>query len=87
MIASCNDDVYRSLREANPRALVAKGLSAAYVGHTSGPRPIAVYDYEQCIAVVMDDLGLSRNEAVSHLVRHTIPDEVGRDLPVFVIFR
>jgi hypothetical protein len=78
-------EVYRELLAVNPKALVAKGLSEAYIGHSSGVRPVAVYDYEACVEIVMANKGLSHEQAVDYLSEHTVPELVGRDLPIFVI--
>jgi|694.fasta_scaffold00210_99 hypothetical protein len=77
--------VYRELLIVNPNALVAKGISEAYIGHSSGARPVAVYDYETCVAVVMADKSMSYEQAVDYLSERIVPDFVGQDLPIFVV--
>ena len=78
-------DVYRELKIVNPTAMVARGLHGAYIGHSAGLRPVAVYDYEECIQIIMGDLSLSYEEAVDYLSEHVVPDMVGIDMPVFVV--
>lgn len=77
--------VYESLRLANPSAMVAKGMASAYLGHSAGIRPVAIYDYETCVEIVMSDYGMTYEESQDYLSRHTVPDIVAPDLPVFVI--
>lgn len=77
--------MYQELLVVNPNALVAKGLSEAYIGHSSGVRPVAVYDYETCVEIVMSDRSMSYEQAVDYLAEHTVPEFVGTDLPIFVV--
>lgn len=80
-------DVYRELRSLNPDAFVAKGMADAYIGHSFGDRPIAIYDYEECVEIMMDATSSSRAEAEQLLRDSTIPDAVGGNLPVFVVVK
>lgn len=80
-----NSSVYAELRIVNPNALVAKGMSEAYIGHSAGVRPVAVYDYETCVEIIMVDNCMTYEEAVDYLSEHTVPDIVAPDLPIFVV--
>jgi|LakMenEpi03Aug12_release.lakeMendotaPanAssembly.Ray.scaffolds.fasta_scaffold10051_7 hypothetical protein len=80
-------DVYAKLRELNPEAYVAKGMSEAYIGHSYGERPIAIYDYEECVSIMMSLMSMTRSQAEEKLHASTIPDVVGDNLPVFVLVR
>lgn len=77
--------VYRELQIVNPNAIVAKGLSAAYIGHSAGARPVAVYDYETCVEIIMVENCMTYESAVDYLSEHTVPEVVGPDLPIFVV--
>jgi hypothetical protein len=80
-------DVYAKLRELNPDAYVAKGMSEAYIGHSYGERPIAIYDYDECVSIMMALMSVTRLQAEERLHASTIPDVVGENLPVFVLVR
>ena len=80
-------DAYEHLRELNPDAYVAKGMEGAYIGHSYGERPIAVYDYEECVSILMSQTSMTRLQAEEKLQASTIPDVVGENLPVFVVVR
>jgi hypothetical protein len=64
-------DVYAKLRELNPEAYVAKGMSEAYIGHS----------------IMMSLMSMTRSQAEEKLHASTIPDVVGDNLPVFVLVR
>jgi hypothetical protein len=81
------DDIYEDLRELNPDAYVAKGMEGAYIGHSYGESPIAVYDYDQCVSIMMSLSSMTRREAEEKLQVSTIPDVVGENLPVFVVVK
>lgn len=80
-----DSDVYAELRRLNPHAYVARGFSDAYLGHSEGDSPIAVYDYEACVEITMTKYGLDRELAELHLHETSIPDTHGDCLPVFVV--
>lgn len=80
-----DSDVYAELRRLNPDAYVAKGFAEAYLGHSEGDNPIAVYDYDACVEITMGRYGLDRSLAELHLRETAIPDIHGEGLPVFVV--
>jgi hypothetical protein len=80
-----DSNVYSELRIMNPNALVAKGLSEAYIGHSSGVRPVAVYDYETCVEIIMVENCMTYEQAADYLGEHTVPEIVAPDLPIFVV--
>lgn len=79
------DEVYRELFMLNPNACIALGLEDAYIGHSNGERPVAVYDCEACVEIVMAESCMSYEEALEYLEANTIPSSIGQDLPVFVV--
>lgn len=84
---SDDEDAYAALRVLNPDAYVAKGMAEAYIGHSYQERPIAVYDYDQCVLIMMSQTSMTRSQAEEKLQVSTIPDVVGENLPVFVVVR
>lgn len=77
--------VYEVLAAMNPDAMVAKGMTEAYVGCSVSSKPVAVYDYETCIEIVMQEKGMTHSQAVGYLSQHVVPDTPGPNLPIFVI--
>lgn len=85
MVAADRVDVYASLAEANPDALVADGFEDAYIGHTLGRGPIvAVYDYEKCVSVLIQRDGMTRDRAEEYLDFNTISAYVGEFTPLYI---
>jgi hypothetical protein len=80
-----DDNVYEVLSAVNPNALVARGLSEAYIGHSTGRSPVAVYDYETCVEVTMRARGMNYSQAVDYLSEHVVPDSHGPNMPIFVM--
>lgn len=81
------DSVYRDLSRLNPRAMIIAGFETAYVGHTVGTlgRPVAVYDYEECIDSILGEGDITHDEAVAYFIYHTLSKCQNCDEPpVFV---
>jgi hypothetical protein len=78
-------DVYDALQKMNPDAYVARGLAEAFIGHTIGKKPAAVYDYDTCIDIVMSELKVDEKGAAKYLEETTIPSISGHSLPVFIV--
>ena len=77
--------IYRLLRDANPEALVCKGYESAYMGFTVAKRPIAVYDYDICIDIVIGEGDITEKEAVAYFVFNTLQKCTDNpNAPVFV---
>jgi len=76
---------YQVLAAMNPKAMVAKGMSEAYIGHSVHGRPVAVYDYETCIDIVMREKSMTHSQAVDYLSLHVVPDSPGENLPIFIV--
>jgi len=78
-----------ALAEIDPEILTFHGFDDALIGYTDswGPENSrdlrAVYSYEKCITVLLDD-GLSYEEAVEHLEFNTLGAYVGTRTPVVV---
>jgi len=67
-----------------PEALVADGFDEALLGvcHRFGQEPVAAYDYEKCISVLMKDM--TRDEAEEYFQFNVIGAWVGEYTPVFI---
>ena len=76
--------VYRDLHESNPEALVCKGFEEAYIGHTVGEFPVAVYDYGICVDIVAAEGEITDHEAKICLYYKTIMPSF--DLPFAPLF-
>ena len=62
-------------------------VDSAFVGvvERNGMEPIALYDYDKCIASYIDD-GMEYDEAVEHFGFNVIGGWVGEGTPAFVKF-
>lgn len=80
-------EVYKSLGALNPLALVARGFSEAYIGHTFGSRVVAVYDLRICFEILMRDDGMTEDQAKEYLDMYVIPEEDDDVSPQFVVTR
>lgn len=82
------DDPYRDLREANPKALICLGYEDAYMGFTVARRPVATYDYDACIDIVIDEGDLTEEEAAAYFYYYTLSKCQGvKNAPLFVRVR
>jgi len=63
--------------------LLADGFNEALIGHAAGMEPRAVYDYDRCIDVLVED-GMDRGEAMECFEFKTVGAYVGEQTPVFV---
>lgn len=79
-------DIFAALREANPEALLADGLEAAYMGHTVNHHHaiVAVYDYDKCVNVLITRDGMSYEDADEFLQYNTLGAYVGENGPLFL---
>lgn len=74
------------LSEENPCAMLADGLESALVGIVQrfGMDPIALYDYDKCIATFMSD-GATFEEAQEHFDFNVLGAWVGDGTPAFMV--
>jgi hypothetical protein len=77
-------DVYKGLSEVNPDAKIAYGFERAYLGYTIGDRPVAVYEYEECINIVKTLGEMNTNDATAHFFYTTLSQCGDQDSPIFV---
>lgn len=77
--------VRERLAEWNPEALLADGFEEALIGitHRKTLPPLALYDYEKCVQILMARDGMNREGAVEFLEFNTLDAWVGEGTPVF----
>lgn len=80
------DDPFYDLRQANPEALLADGLEAAYIGYTVNHHHavVAVYDYDKCVELLVWRDEISHEEADEFLQFNTLGAYVGKNGPLFI---
>lgn len=81
-----HEQVKEYLSAANPEAMLADGLEDACVGVMMrfGQGPVALYDYDRCIAIFMKE-GSSEEEAVEHFEFNVMGAWVGDGTPAFMM--
>lgn len=72
-----------SLLGSEDEILLADGFDEALIGHAAGMEPRAVYDYDRCIDVLVED-GMTYEEALEYFEFNTVGAHVGEQTPVFV---
>lgn len=75
-----------SVLEEN-KALLADGFAPALMGHTHGTNPVAVYDYEHCIKILMDRDGMDCVNAIDYMEFNVIGAHHGEKTPLFISMR
>lgn len=83
---SLRDDMIMEVLEEH-ECLLADGFEGALVGHTHGPNVVAVYDYDECIDILMNRDGMSCLEAIEFMDFNVLGAYVGEKTPVFVSCR
>ena len=66
---------------------LADGYEKAFIGTTIsafGRKQVALYDYDKCIMVLMNDNNWNEEEAIEWFNFNTIGSWVGEDTPIFV---
>ena len=73
------------LREAYPDALLADGFEDALIGFgTRFTHPVAIYDYDRCVRVLVERDAMTEEEAVEFIEFNTTGAYVGESTPVFL---
>ena len=68
-------------------ALLADGFGPALMGHTHGTNPVAVYDYEHCIKILMDRDGMDCVNAIDYMEFNVVGAYHGEKTPLFISMR
>mgnify|MGYP001433650983 FL=1 len=66
---------------------LADGYEKAFIGTTIsafGRKQVALYDYDKCIMILMNDNNWDEEEAIEWFNFNTIGSWVGEDTPIFV---
>jgi hypothetical protein len=83
------DQIQRWLEDEYPdvTVLLADGFEDAFVGLSLrfGREPVAEYDYDKCIGVLMERDGMGHSEAVEFFEFNTIGAWVGDMTPTFSV--
>jgi hypothetical protein len=79
-------DQFETLRELNPAALTADGFDAAYLGYVENPASaaVAVYGAERCIQILIDNQGMTHEEATEYFEFNVTGAYVGPHTPLFL---
>jgi hypothetical protein len=79
-------DPFYDLRLTNPEALLADGFEDAYLGYTINHHHamVATYDYDKCVAVLVERDGMTDEEAEEFLSFNTLDAYVGENGPLFI---
>lgn len=74
------------LAEINPEMLLADGFEEALIGYVErcGTSPLACYDIEKCIQILIDRDGMTDEEAMEYLSYNTLGAYMGEHTPMFL---
>jgi len=64
--------------------LLADGFEKALIGISEGNNPVAVYDTDLCINILMEEDGMSQDEAVEFFHYNTVRANLGEKTPIFI---
>lgn len=64
--------------------LVADGFDAAIIGYTDDSEPKVVYDWNECVNILINRDGMSHDIAVEHMGFNVTGAYVGERTPLFV---
>lgn len=80
------EEIREQISEINPEAILYDGLEDAFIGlcRRFSNEPVALYDYERCIAIRMEDGG-SYEEASEFHEFNTMGAWVGEHTPAFLV--
>ena len=74
------------LKEINPEALLADGFEDAYIGvcEVFNRPPLAAYDRDKCIEILMERDGMDSDEAEEYFNFNVSGSWVGENTPVYI---
>jgi hypothetical protein len=74
------------LKEINPEALLADGFEDAYIGvcEVFNRPPLAAYDRDKCIEILMERDGMDSDEAEDYFDFNVSGSWVGENTPVYI---
>lgn len=78
-------DVRDELSEFNDEMLFADGFDEAIIGivERAGQPTVALYDTRKCIKILMDEDGMSYDEALEYFEFNILGSYMGKNTPAF----
>ena len=76
-----NEDLMRQLEDNE--CLLADGYESALIGITEGGNPVAVYDVDKCIDILVKEDKLSLDDAMDYFHYNTVGAYVGEKTPIW----
>jgi hypothetical protein len=75
------------ISEINPEAMLADGFDEAILGVCVqfGSEPVAAYDFNKCVEILMERDGMEREEAIDFINFNVVGAYVGLNTPVFIM--
>ena len=64
--------------------LLADGYEGALIGITEGSNPVAVYDSDKCIEILVEVDKMSPEDALDHFSYNTVSAYVGEKTPLYI---
>ena len=82
---SARNEIEAALEDLNPEALFADGLDDALIGIASRPGlgPVALYDWDRCLAVLVRDNGMNESQAEEYMSFNVEGAWMGEGTPIF----
>lgn len=79
-------EIIENIREEHPELLLADGFDDAVIGLVDGAcrDPVVCYDFEKCVAILMERDGMDEETAEEYLQFNTLGSYVGPLTPLFV---
>ena len=75
------------ITDINPEAMLADGFDEAILGVCVqfGSEPVAAYDFNKCVEILMERDGMEREEAIDFINFNVVGAYVGLNTPVFIM--
>ena len=64
--------------------LLAAGFEEALIGISDGGNPVAVYDSDKCIEILIEEEKMSYEDAMDYFYYNTVGAYVGEKTPIFI---
>jgi len=64
--------------------LLADGFNDALIGISEGMNPVAVYDTDKCIDILMKDSNINHEDALDYFYFNVVGAYVGEKTPLFI---
>ena len=79
-------NLVEEIQEHNVNAYFYDGYEDALMGicEQFGRPPVAAYDFEKCIDILIETDGMSREEALEFFALNTLRTGLGENTPVFI---